>query len=80
MPFLTVLELYEMLTASSRIRTRFADSISYDDNLYTMSVSFCACVCVYVCVCVRACACVFEIFDEKTDFWRKKKKNTENLF
>ena len=38
-PFPSVLSLYEMLTAWSRIRTRVAESVSYNDNHYTTSAS-----------------------------------------
>ena len=38
-PFPRVLSLCDMQTASSKIRTRVTDSISYDDNQYTTSTS-----------------------------------------
>ena len=49
-----------MQSVSSRIWTRVAVSISYDDNHYTTGTSYmCVCVCVCVCVCIymRACVC-----------------------
>ena len=39
MPYPMVLVLYEMQSVTSRIWTRVAVSISYDDNYYTMGTS-----------------------------------------
>ena len=41
-------------TTSSRIWTRVADSIFYDDKPYTKRTLTCAPMCEWVCVCVRA--------------------------
>ena len=54
-PFPRVLVLCEMQSASCRIWTRVAVSISYDDNYNT---PVCMYECMYVCVCVCACVCV----------------------
>ena len=56
-----------MQSVSSRIWTRVAGSISYDDNHYTTGtyIYICVCVCVCVCMdewmgrCVCVCVCVF---------------------
>ena len=61
-----------MQSALSRIWTRIAMSISYDDNHYTtrtskkrhiyiyiyVCVCVCVCVCMSICVCVCVCVCV----------------------
>ena len=50
-PFPSVLVLYEMQLVSSRIWTRVAVSISFDDNHYTMGTSitiFLSCVFVQI--------------------------------
>ena len=49
-PFPRVLVLCEMQSVMSRIWTRVAVSISYDDNDYTTGTSYthvCVCVCLY---------------------------------
>ena len=49
-PFLRLLVLRKMQSASSRFWTRIAESISYDDNHYTIGSTICVpvCVCMYV--------------------------------
>ena len=47
--------IWKMPTASSRIWTRVAVFISYDDNHHTTVISLY--ICIYVCVCVCVCVC-----------------------
>ena len=49
MSFSIALVQSEIHTASSRIRTRITDSVSYNDNRYAIHASVCVCVCVCVC-------------------------------
>ena len=63
-----------MQSVSSRIWTRVAVSISYDDNHYTTDYDgwqrsvedYAVVMCVCVCVCVRACVCVRYINNMKS--------------
>ena len=62
-PFLRVLVLCEMQSVLSRIWTRFAVSISYDDNHYTTDtfsyiwLYICMCVWMYVYFWLALCVC-----------------------
>ena len=49
-----VLELCEMLSASSRSWTRIAESISYDDNHYTTDTSNLLCIYIYIYILIIA--------------------------
>ena len=71
-PFPRVLVLCEMISVSSRIWTRVAVSISYDDNHYTTGTSY---MCVFMCVCMCLCVCEQDLAWINIEGWYAIKQN-----